>query len=169
MQRMLTVVATKADGTWYRTWQAYVERLEDNLLVTVGVPGSRVADRERGGWVMKHYIRGHYWFDRPLNLLEVFTPDGTLIEIYVNVGSWPVLDGDQLTFADYELDVSLEGDGPPRIIDEDEFAEAIDRYGYSAEFQAHCRAAAQAGLALAASWTPGTAPDAPPLADPRQP
>ena len=46
MQRMLTVVATKADGTWYRTWQAYVERLEDNLLVTVGVPGSRVADRE---------------------------------------------------------------------------------------------------------------------------
>ena len=169
MQRTLTVVATKADGAWYRTWQAYVERHEANLLVTVGVPGSHTLDRERGDWTMQNYIRGYYWFDRPLNLLEIFAPDGTLIQIYVNVGSPPVLDGDRLTFADYELDVSLEGEGPPRILDEDEFAAATVRYGYSAEFQAHCRAAAQAGLALAASWTPGTAPDVPPLADPRQP
>lgn len=161
MQRMLTVVATKADGAWYRTWQAYIERLDENLLVTVGVPGSRVIDRERGGWVMKHYIRGYYWFDRPLNLLEVFSEDGALLEIYVNVGSPPVFDGDRLTFADYELDVSLEGDGPPRIVDEDEFAEAIDRYGYSTEFQAHCRAAAQAGVDLALTWIPGTAPVVP--------
>src|SRR5690606_20757865 len=107
------------------------------------------------------YIRGHYWFDRPFNLLEVFAVDGTLVEIYVNVASQPVLDGDRLTFADYELDVSIEGDGPPRILDEDEFVEAIKRYGYSAEFQASCRAAAQDGLALAASWTPGCVPVAP--------
>ncbi len=163
MQRMLTVVATKADGVWYRTWQAYVERLEENLLVTVGVPGSHVRDRERGSWVMKHYIRGHYWFDQPFNLLEVFTVDGALVEIYVNVASQPVLDGDRLTFADYELDVSIEGDGPPRILDEDEFVEAIERYDYSAEFQARCRAAVQAGLDLAVNWTPGTVPVVPPL------
>lgn len=169
MQRLLTVVATKADGAWYRSWQANVERLEGDLLVTIGVPGSRVIDRERGDWTMKNYIRGYYWFDRPLNLLEVFTPDGTLVEIYVNVGSPPVLTGDRLTFADYELDVSLEGAGPPRIIDEDEFAEAIERYGYSAEFQAHCRSAAQNALALAAGWIPGTAPDASSLSDSLQP
>ena len=163
MPRTLTVVATKADGAWYRTWQAYVERHDANLLVTVGVPGSHTLDRERGDWTMKNYIRAHYWFDRPLNLLEVFAPDGTLVQIYVNVGSLPVLDGDRLTFADYELDVSLEGDGPPRLLDEDEFAAAIERYGYSTEFQAYCRAAAQEALALAASWTPGTAPVVPPL------
>lgn len=158
MQRTLTVVATKADGAWYRTWQASIERLEENLLVTVGLPGSHVVDRERGDWTLENYIRGYYWFDRPLNLLEIFAADGALLEIYVNVGSLPVLDGDRLTFADYELDVSLEGDGPPRILDEDEFAEAIIRYGYSAEFQAHCRAAARTALELAATWTPGRVP-----------
>lgn len=162
MQRILTVVATKADGVWYRTWQAHVEQLDEKLLVTVSAPSGQVVDRERGDWTMKHGIRGYYWFDRPLNLLEVFDTNGALLEIYVNVGSLPMLDGDRLTFADYELDVSLEGDGPPRILDEDEFAEAIERYGYSAEFQAQQWAAAQDALTLAAGWTPGRVPVVPP-------
>ena len=40
------------------------------------------------------------------------------------------------------------------IIDQDEFAEAIVRYGYSAEHQAACWAAAHEALLLAESWTP---------------
>jgi len=42
---------------------------------------------------------------------------------------------------------------PARIVDEDEFAAAITEYGYSPEFQLHCRQVAATALQLARNWT----------------
>jgi len=50
------------------------------------------------------------------------------------------------------LDVSLPTGQPARIVDEDEFAAAITDYGYSPEFQAHCRQVAATALQFAQNW-----------------
>jgi protein associated with RNAse G/E len=85
--------------------------------------------------------------------MEVYDPAGLLEQIYVNVASVPVLKNNTLEFADYELDVSLLTGQPARVVAEDEFAAAIISYGYSPEFQAHCRQVAAAALQLAQNWT----------------
>ncbi len=149
---VITIRAFHADGRCYRNWQAEVEEADDNCIVTLFHPGCTVDD-QAGLWISPWHIRTYYWLDQPYNLMEIYDPPGMLLEIYVNVASVPVLKDGTLEFSDYELDVSLLTGQPARIIDEDEFAAAIISYGYSPEFQAHCRQIAAAALQLAQNWT----------------
>jgi len=113
--------------------------------------GHWVEDIE-GGWASPWAIRGVYWFDRGYSLLEVYTPDGRLDEVYVNISS-PVEIGDgELRFTDYELDVSRKPPHPARIEDEDEFREAAAKYGYSEAFQEACYEVAREAMGLADRW-----------------
>ena len=147
----VTVSAHKADGTRYRRWQATVEAVEPGLIVVVTYVGHRVEDID-GDFVSDHAIRGYYWLDRGHNLLEVYGPDGTLEQIYVNVSSPPAIEDAHIRFMDYELDVSRVVPHAARIVDRDEFAEAAVRYGYSAAFQRACYRAAEEAVALADGW-----------------
>jgi len=42
----------------------------------------------------------------------------------------------------------------PEVVDEDEFAEAALRYGYSVEFQTACRRAVAEASELVSGWEP---------------
>jgi predicted RNA-binding protein associated with RNAse of E/G family len=99
-------------------------------------------------------MRDHYWSDRLYNLLEVFSEDGTIQELYANVAAPPVMTEHGFDVTDHELDVSWMPGQPARIVDEDEFAAAASIYGYSPEFQAACRAAAVEALRLMETWQP---------------
>lgn len=158
----VTVSAHKADGTRYRRWQATVESVEAGLVVLVTYVGHRVEDID-GNFTSKYAIRGFYWLDRGHNLLEAYAADGTLEQIYVNVSSPPRIEGTQIQFTDHELDVSRVPPHEARIVDEDEFAEAAVRYGYSEAFQRTCYRAAAEALALANRWVAGEMPRPSPL------
>jgi protein associated with RNAse G/E len=153
----VTVSAHKADGTRYRRWRATVEAVEPGLIVVVTYAGHRVEDID-GDFTSSHAIRGYYWLDRNHNLLEAYRPDGTLAQIYVNVSSPPAIAGAHIRFTDYELDVSRVVPHAARIVDQDEFAEAAVRYGYSAAFQHACYRAAEEAVALANGWVAGSMP-----------
>ena len=114
------VRAYKADGTCYRRWCVTVEAVERDLLVTVAPAGHRLEGVD-GVWRCEHVIRTVYWPDRWYSLLEVYTPDGRLEEITVNVGSPVTIEDSEIRFTDYELDVSRRPPEEPRILDEDEF------------------------------------------------
>jgi protein associated with RNAse G/E len=150
---VITVKVLHADGQCFRSWQTEVEEASVECIVTLSHPGSLVDDARKGPWKTRWHIRAYYWLDQPYNLLEIYDQAGLLEEIYVNVASLPVLKDNTLEFTDHELDVSLLSGQPARIVDEDEFAAAITKYGYSPEFQAHCRQAAAAALQLARNWT----------------
>ena len=150
---VITVRVLHADGQCYRSWQAEVEEAGADCIVTLFHPGSFVDDARDGLWKSPWHIRAYYWLDRPYNLLEIYDPAGLLEQIYLNVASLPVLKDNTLEFTDYELDVSLLTGQPARIVDEDEFAAAIADYGYSPEFQEHCRQVAAAALQFARNWT----------------
>ena len=141
----------KWDRTCYRWWQATVVEVTDETIVTQSMPGNTVFQPTEN-WISQYGIRTTYWFDRPYNLLEVRNPDGSLLEIYVNIASPLRLKGNELHFTDYELDVVMHADQAPEIVDQDEFAEATEKFGYSEAFQAHCWEAADEAVELARSW-----------------
>lgn len=82
----------------------------------------------------------------------MYAPDGTLHEIYVNIASPVRIEESRIWFVDYELDVSREPPHEARIVDEEEFLEALSRYGASQEFQQACYRAARQAMEVAGRW-----------------
>jgi protein associated with RNAse G/E len=156
MRPAITVRALRADGSCYRSWTAQPVYHDARGLVTFAGPGG-VVDYRGTPWVQQYAIRAVYWFDRPYNLLEVFASDGTIVELYVHIASPARLVGDVLEYTDHELDVVLAPGGAPRVIDEDEFAEAAARYGYTADFQQACYAVCREAEQLLVRWPTGAA------------
>jgi protein associated with RNAse G/E len=150
--------AYKADGSWYRTWLATVEKVDDGTIVTSAPIGSIVEDKHRGDWASKTILRSTYWFDRPYFVIESYSAAGELLEIYVNIGTKPIIEDGELRFTDYELDVSLRPPAPARIVDEDEFAAAAEKFGYSESFKREIYQLAKDALKIAEAWQPGPAP-----------
>lgn len=147
----IQVRSYKADGTCYRHWCATVETVEPDMLVVVTPVGHRVEDID-GGWESEYAIRAFYWADRWYSLLEVYAPDGGLTEIYVNISSPAVIGDSQLTFTDYELDVSRKPPHPAHLEDEDEFRAAASRYAYSEALKEACYEVASKAIELADRW-----------------
>lgn len=123
-----------------------------------------LSPRETPIWDYRRIYRGendvyqYCWFGRWFNLLEIIDPDGNLLELYAHIASPVTLGTDGVSYIDYELDVS-KTDGPAQLVDEDEFAEAVGRYGYSSELQARCYAAAAEALTLVKRWRAGLPPE----------
>jgi len=151
------VRAHKSDGTCYRWWTATVESVAADQLTLVTPAGHPIED-PGGNFVSPNALRVFYWPGKWYSLLEAHTPSGELAEIYVNISSPVEIDGLQMRFTDYELDVSRR---PPRealLEDEDEFEEAAVEYGYSEEFQRTCYAVAAEAIDLANRWVAGGMP-----------
>jgi protein associated with RNAse G/E len=153
----LRVRALRADGTCYRSWTTELVYQDALGVVTFAVPGGVVDDRGQQ-WVKQHATRAVYWFDRPYNLLEVFTPEGTLVELYVHIASPARLVDSVLEYTDHELDVVLTPGEKPRVVDEEEFAAASMTYGYTADFQQGCWAACRRAEYLVSHWSTGAPP-----------
>lgn len=151
------VKAYKSDGTCYRCWSVTVEAVEEDRIV-VTTPPHHPVEGVAGGWISKYAIRTVYWFDRWYSLLEVYTPDGRLDEIYVNINSPVEIEDSQIRYTDYELDVSRIPPHEARIVDQDDFREAAARYGYSEAFQRTCYRVAHEAVDVANRWVAGGMP-----------
>ena len=149
---IIPVHACKADGVTYRNWTAVVESATDDVIITIGLAGSPVFNADGRTFHIEHHLRAYYWFDRYYNLIEVFETNGNLLEIYINIASPPEWTNGLLKFKDHELDISKYPPKPAEIVDEDEFAEAVVKYGYSSEFQKQMYAVAKGALEIAENW-----------------
>jgi len=150
---LIWVRVFKADGTPYRSWQALVESITDGCVVTLTRASNPVYLRDRV-YAQAHHMRNYYWPGRRHDLLEVYEPDGRLHELYVNIAS-PVelLDG-EIRYIDHELDVQMYTGDVPRVIDQDEFAEAAEQFGYTEQFMQESYALAESLLDVVANWRP---------------
>lgn len=150
--------AYKSDGHCYRWHEVIVENIEKNCVTVIGWPGRRV-HQPNGGFITPYISRSHLWLDRPIFILELFEQDGTLAEVYANINSPVEVGEDEVTFTDYELDVSWIPGNPIRVVDEDEFEEAVEKFGYSDVFQQQCYQAALDAVDLVEGWSVGAVPD----------
>ena len=153
----ITVRVYKADGVCYRWWQTAVSRITPNCIITVSPAGQNVYEVNRI-WQSNYILRTYYWLNKMYSLLEVYKPDGAFQEIYVNINSPTQHNSEEMWNTDFELDVIKLPGQVAKIIDEDEFAEAIIKYGYSKSFQEKCYRTAVSAVHLANTWIPKTAP-----------
>ncbi|MBV7334691.1 GrpB family protein [Chloroflexi bacterium TSY] len=142
----------KADSTCYRWRTVTVEQISNTMITAVSPPGNTIHN-VGGDWISPHAIRTFYWLDRPYNLLEVYNPDGSLVELYINIASPARIKGSEIHFTDYELDIVCSPGEEPRVVDQDEFAKAIKTFGYSTEFQNECWRNVEAALKLVRGWS----------------
>jgi protein associated with RNAse G/E len=102
------------------------------------------------------FVEFYYW-ERWYNVFQVSSADGTLKGWYANVGRPAQLDarGDRagLRYVDLALDVWSDPDGRFQVLDEDEYAELVEKRGLSAEAQAGAAAGRAALIALAEART----------------
>ena len=149
---LINVQARKTDGTVYRSWQATIESVTTDSIVTIAPAGSAVFNIKGENYPIRHHYRSYYWFDKFYNLIEIFEPSGELFHIYINIAAPPEFEDGLMSFKDHELDVSRYVPKPAELVDEDEFAEAAVKYQYSKEFQEKMYAAANEALELANHW-----------------
>lgn len=143
----------------YRSWHTTIETMDADSIVTVSPLGSEMCDHKRGNIHIEHTLRSYYWFNKFYNLIEVFDGQGILLQVYINVASPPYLEDGSLCFKDYELDVFRYPSSTAKLLDEDEFAEAVITYQYTKEFQEQMYSVANEALELANSWNAKPAPD----------
>jgi protein associated with RNAse G/E len=143
--------AYKADGHLYRGCLAQVESAAANYVV-ISYPVGTHFYGPKGAFSARHNIRVHLWTDRPYNLLEIFDPQGPLVQLYVNIASPAALHPGEVRFTDYELDISKRIGHPAEVLDIDEFEEAIAQYGYTESLQKSCWDAVAEALNLVESW-----------------
>lgn len=148
---VIWVKTLKADGTLHRRWRSVIEEVTPELIVAITRVGNPVYAAGKT-YTQSFHIRNYYWPGYRHTLLEVYAPDGELVELYADVCSPVEILDSEIRFVDHELDVSHLMDGEPRLVDEDEFAEAAELYGYSEEFQQVCYQAAAEALALITGW-----------------
>lgn len=150
---VIEVHACKADGTVYRSWQAVIESVAADSIVTVAPAGSSVFNIKGEDYPIVHHYRAYYWLEKYYNLLEIFETDGKLVHIYLNIASPPEFKNGVMSFNDHELDISKVLPNSAKLVDEDEFAEAVVKYGYPPEFQERMYAVASEALEIANTWT----------------
>lgn len=150
---LIWVRVFKADGKPYRSWQARVESVTDECIVAFSEVNNPVYMANRT-ITQSHHIRSYYWPGRRYDLLEVYEPDGRLRELYADISSPVELLNGEIRYIDHELDVSQYTGEKAQIIDQDEFAEAAERFGYTEQFMQESYALAESLLELFANWRP---------------
>jgi protein associated with RNAse G/E len=125
------VVFTKYDGRLH--WHAWLDLLgEDEHGVWLGSPRGTIWQRGESGVAMDMcnvtLVPRDAWWVASFNL------DHHRHEVYIDLSTVPVWQGDQVTMVDLDLDVvRLVGSGSAQLLDEDEFAEHRVLFGYPEE------------------------------------
>jgi protein associated with RNAse G/E len=149
--RTVTILATNYDGSLHWTHPATLLQATDHTVTTQTPPDTRVTT-ETGFYVSPFETRAHYWRDRWFNVIRLETPGEGLYGYYCNVATPVEFDGETVHYVDLQLDVRVLADGAGalehRLVDEDDFVAARQRYGYPDELVAHCRAAVNELVAM---------------------
>ncbi len=143
--RQVAIRATNFDGSFHWGHPAWLLRADDGIVMTRTDAGLRV-DREDGGeYVSPYNTRAHYWPDRWFNVIRLETPGEGLFGYYCNVATPLDFDGATLHYVDLQLDVRVfanaAGELTHRLMDEDEFEAARQRYAYEDDLVSRCYAA----------------------------
>jgi uncharacterized protein len=154
--RQVTIRATNFDGSDHWVHPAMLEHADDSIVITATQAGLSIA-REAGVFVSPFNTRAHYWPDRWFNVIRLELPGSTeaparLDGFYCNIATPLEFDGATVSYVDLQLDVRVfvdqSGEWTYRVLDDDEFETARQRYGYSEELVQRARLAVEEVIAL---------------------
>lgn len=129
-----------------------VDSLESNdrRWVVHGIFGPEIGPHsERLGFFPGDHTIEFYPIDCWWNVYAVFSPTGLLRGYYCNIGQPPYRDGDAIVYVDLDLDLLVRADGSQVVMDEEEYQQRAERFGYSCEVRQRVQAALDELIALA--------------------
>lgn len=129
------VESLKYGGILHRRWRARLEHLRGSLLVLEGVFEDEVRHPLLGLIARGTRSTEYFWTDRWYNVFRFREPTGELRCFYCNVNMPPQLSEGRLTFVDLDVDILVAPDFSYSVLDEDEFEENQEKYGYPEEFR----------------------------------
>ena len=130
------VESLKYGGILHRRWRARLELFEEPLIVLEGVFEAEVRHPLLGLIAAGTLSTEYFWTDRWYNVFRFREPTGELRCFYCNVNLPPRLSEGRLTFVDLDVDILVAPDFSYRVLDEEEFEENHEKYGYPPEFRA---------------------------------
>lgn len=145
--------ATKFDGAahWIQPFRVLSD--DGNLLVTSYRARTPIYT-SRGEFRSPYDSVAYFWRDRWYNVFRLARPGCTTALWYCNVTTPPTFDGCQIQYVDLDLDVKVYPGGCIELLDEDEFEQHRQEYGYPADIveRAYSAAAELIELARAARF-----------------
>jgi hypothetical protein len=153
--RPVRVASTKFDGSLHQDYVGHLlEGHADGDALRLYVPAGTPVRRYRGEFAVRQAFTQLFWpgtdcwwnvehFHEPLS----FANRPSLLT-YVNISTPAEFDGETVRWVDLDLDVIVTGAGV-RLIDEDEFEEHRERFGYPDDLVMKARAAAELLIDLA--------------------
>lgn len=138
----LTVAPRRYDGSPKFRYPADGLELGPRRWVVHGVFGPEIGPHsQRLDFYPGDHTVEFYTADRWYNVYAVFSPAGDPRGYYCNLATPPRRDGDEITYIDLDIDVLVRPDGGYVVLDEDEYAERVRRFGYPPDVQASVAAA----------------------------
>lgn len=133
MAHDVSVRACKYDGSEHRRWNANLTDVQGSMIVLTGAFEKEVRHPLLGTIVRGTESVEYYWTDRWYSVFRFTEPSGELRNYYCNVNKPTTFDGSVLTFVDLDIDILVTPEFAYTVLDEDEFAENANRYGYPDE------------------------------------
>ncbi len=127
---MISVQASKYDGSEPRTWTAQVVRHDGPLLVLDATFDNEINHDLLGTIASGTKSTEYYWLDRWYNIFRLAPPASGLRSYYCNINVPPVFDGQILSYVDLDIDILVDPDLSYRIVDLEDFEQNAARFGY---------------------------------------
>jgi len=102
---------------------------ENSSITLYNPPGFELFHAKHGTIIINHASIGYFWIDNWYNAGAGIDADGKINQWYCNICLPPLeIEEKKITFIDLELDVIKKVGNTAKIVDEDEFEQAIKAY-----------------------------------------
>jgi uncharacterized protein len=123
------VCSFKKDGSFHRLWEntIVVEQTENHIIV--GNSKAMVTESDGRYWEAREPAITIFFKDAWFNIIAMLRPTG--VHYYVNIASPFVLQQENITYIDFDLDVAMNPSNIIKILDEGEYLRHQESMNYS--------------------------------------
>ena len=123
----------KHDGSIHRVWDKACKVYEDDEKIMISNAKTLIREYDGRIWMAKEPSVTIYYKHRWFNIIGIIRGEG--IHYYCNIASPVIIEDDVIKYVDYDLDLVKTVKGELKILDEDEYNENKERYGYGKELE----------------------------------
>ena len=129
--KSITINSCAFDGTVKKSWTAQVLDKNEELITVKGTFRTEVTHPHLNVIRRDTVSYEYFWFDRWYNVFRFHEPDGAFRNYYCNICMPARIQDSILQYVDLDIDIVVDHAGRIEILDEEEFAENAERFGYS--------------------------------------
>lgn len=123
------VCSFKKDGSFHRLWENTIVVEQTENYIIVGNSKAMVTESDGRYWEAREpaitIFFNHAWY----NVIAMIRPTG--VHYYINIASPYLIQGDNITYIDFDLDVAMNPTNQIKILDEGEYLRHQESMNYS--------------------------------------